>query len=159
MLLKIFPWQLINLISPGPSNFQRIFSIKVPWVHDALQIKHACYNLPILERDNYLILRESWMGKLLNKEYHKCILPLLTWIVSPTINLISGTHSYVRWESTHLWYSRSIQYFLEESYVFWKVYIACATVDMCTTVRRIIVNKYVMRIIMDCKLAYHITSN
>ena len=53
MLLKIFPWQLINLISPGPSNFQRIFSIKVQWVHDALQIKHACYNLPIPERENY----------------------------------------------------------------------------------------------------------
>ena len=30
---------------------------------------------------------------------------------------------------------------------------------MCTIARRIIVNKSVMRIIMDCKLAYHITSN
>ena len=25
-------------------------------------------------------------------EYHKCVVPHLTWIVSPTMNLISGTH-------------------------------------------------------------------
>ena len=33
----------------------------------------------------------------------------LTWIVGSTINLISGTHNYVKERSMHLWYSRSIQ--------------------------------------------------
>ena len=50
-------------------------------------------------------LKNYWIFR----EHHKYVLPPLTWIVSLTINLISGTHSYVRGRSTHLWYSGSIQ--------------------------------------------------
>ena len=38
-------------------------------------------------------------------EYNKYVLSSLTWIVGPIINLISGTHNYVRVESIYLWYS------------------------------------------------------
>ena len=46
-------------------------------------------------------------------EYSKSIInvysPSLKWIVGRTINLINGTHNYVRWENTYLWYSESTQ--------------------------------------------------
>ena len=34
-------------------------------------------------------------------EYHKCVFSYLIWIVGPIMNLISGTHNYVRGGSTH----------------------------------------------------------
>ena len=43
-------------------------------------------------------------------EYHKCILSHLSWIVVSTMNLISGTHNYMRGRSVHLCYSVSILY-------------------------------------------------
>ena len=54
---------------------------------------------PVSFSENYWILRE----------YHKCVFSTLTWIVSPTINLINETNSYMREENTHLWHSGSTQ--------------------------------------------------
>ena len=79
----------LPISSTKKKNFLLILTIKL------LKKKSRIYS----SLENYWIL---W-------EYHKCVLPPFTWIMGPTINLISETHSYVKMESMHLWYFRSTQ--------------------------------------------------
>ena len=47
-----------------------------------LSLSHVSWLKPSNGKENYYVLLE----------YHKCVVPHFTWMVGPTMNLISGTH-------------------------------------------------------------------